>query len=47
VFGTFHNPREFAAATGFYEGASDRVGEMLRWIDVSMPREAEAYARAA
>ena len=47
VFGTFHNPRDFAPAAGFYEGASDRLGEMLRWIDVSMPREAEAYARAA
>lgn len=47
LFGTFYNPRDFAPAAGFYEGASDRVGEMLRWIDVAMPREAEAYARAA
>jgi sterol desaturase/sphingolipid hydroxylase (fatty acid hydroxylase superfamily) len=46
VFGTFHNPRDFAAETGFYDGASDRVADMLRWMDVSTPREAQAYARA-
>ncbi|HXD38431.1 MAG TPA: sterol desaturase family protein [Rhodanobacter sp.] len=35
LFGTFHNPREFAPATGFYDGASLRVGDMLRFRDVS------------
>lgn len=40
VFGTFHNPREFAPATGFYEGASRRVAEMLVFRDVSAPRGA-------
>ena len=38
VFGTFHNPREFAPATGFYDGASRRVAEMLALRDVSTPR---------
>lgn len=38
VFGTFHNPREFAGEIGFYPGASARIGEMLRFRDVSRPR---------
>jgi sterol desaturase/sphingolipid hydroxylase (fatty acid hydroxylase superfamily) len=37
VFGTFHNPREFAAEQGFYEGASSRLGDLLRFRDVSVP----------
>jgi sterol desaturase/sphingolipid hydroxylase (fatty acid hydroxylase superfamily) len=47
VFGTFHNPRGFAPEAGFYDGASERIVDMLACRDVSMPREAEAYARAA
>ncbi|MCI0507795.1 MAG: sterol desaturase family protein [Gammaproteobacteria bacterium] len=39
IFGTFYNPRGFAPATGFYDGASARVGDMLRFRDVSKPRE--------
>jgi len=39
-FGTFHNPRDFAPAAGFYDGASSRLGEMLLFRDVS--REIEA-----
>jgi sterol desaturase/sphingolipid hydroxylase (fatty acid hydroxylase superfamily) len=35
LFGTFHNPRDFAAETGFYDGASSRVADMLRFRDVS------------
>ncbi len=37
VFGTFHNPRGFAAETGFYPGASSRFGDMLLMRDVSRP----------
>jgi sterol desaturase/sphingolipid hydroxylase (fatty acid hydroxylase superfamily) len=37
LFGTFHNPRDFVAETGFYPGASRRVVEMLRFRDVSLP----------
>lgn len=37
LFGTFHNPRNFVAETGFYEGASQRVAEMLCFRDVSHP----------
>jgi sterol desaturase/sphingolipid hydroxylase (fatty acid hydroxylase superfamily) len=35
LFGSFHNPREFVPATGFYDGASARVAEMLVFKDVS------------
>ncbi len=38
LFGTFHNPKDFARETGFYDGASARVIDMLRWQDVSRPR---------
>lgn len=39
LFGTFYNPRGFATATGFYDGASSRVGDMLFFRDVSKARE--------
>lgn len=42
VFGTFVNPRDFAADTGFYDGASARVGDMLRCRDVTEPRLSRA-----
>jgi len=35
LFGTFHNPRDFAAHAGFYDGASARVTDMLLARDVS------------
>jgi sterol desaturase/sphingolipid hydroxylase (fatty acid hydroxylase superfamily) len=37
VFGTFFNPRRFAPAAGFYDGASYRVADMLLARDVSEP----------
>lgn len=37
LFGTFRNPREFAPAAGFYDGASARIPEMLIGRDVSDP----------
>jgi len=37
IFGTFVNPRERVAETGFYDGASERVLEMLTFRDVSEP----------
>ena len=36
LFGTFHNPRDFVAETGFYHGASRRLAEMLRFRNVSL-----------
>lgn len=35
LFGTFANPKEFAPETGYYRGASGRVGAMLRLRDVT------------
>lgn len=38
LFGTFHNPRAVSdLETGFYKGASARIGEMLCFRDVSKP----------
>ena len=35
LFGTFHNPRDFAPLAGFYDGASRRIIDMLLVRDVS------------
>jgi sterol desaturase/sphingolipid hydroxylase (fatty acid hydroxylase superfamily) len=37
VFGTFRNAERFEPETGFYDGASRRLGEMLVFRDVSRP----------
>lgn len=37
LFGTFYNPREFENETGFYEGASSKISEMLLFKDISQP----------
>jgi sterol desaturase/sphingolipid hydroxylase (fatty acid hydroxylase superfamily) len=42
LFGTFVNPRDFAPATGYYDGASARVGDMLLLRDVTVERSALA-----
>jgi sterol desaturase/sphingolipid hydroxylase (fatty acid hydroxylase superfamily) len=35
VFGTFRNPKDFAAETGFYDGASAKIPQMLLFRDVA------------
>jgi sterol desaturase/sphingolipid hydroxylase (fatty acid hydroxylase superfamily) len=40
IFGTYRNPARVEAEAGFYDGASERVLEMLVGKDVSEPREA-------
>lgn len=47
LFGTFRNPREFQEETGFYNGASARVWDMLRFKDVSRPEKKETKQKAA
>lgn len=37
LFGTFYNPKGYEVETGFYPGASDKIGEMLTFKDVSQP----------
>ena len=39
IFGTFRNPKTFEHETGFYQGASGRVLDMLMARDVSEPAE--------
>ena len=34
IFGTFRNPKEFAKETGFYDGASRKIGKMLLFKDI-------------
>ena len=45
LFGTFRNPRHFEHETGFYNGASARVGEMLLFKDVTKPKEKKVEQR--
>jgi len=48
IFGTFYNPRAFASASGFYDGASARIIDMLLARDVTVPHpDAVPTARAA
>ena len=44
VFGTFRNPERWEGQTGFYVGASSRVGAMLVGRDVSEPEAPESAA---
>jgi sterol desaturase/sphingolipid hydroxylase (fatty acid hydroxylase superfamily) len=37
LFGTFRNPKDFEHPTGFYNGASSRIWDMLRAKDVTQP----------
>ncbi len=35
IFGTFRNPNEFSQETGFYNGASSKIGKMLLFKDIN------------
>jgi len=35
LFGTWENPKEWSGQTGFHDGASSRVWEMLTFRDVT------------
>jgi sterol desaturase/sphingolipid hydroxylase (fatty acid hydroxylase superfamily) len=41
LFQTFRNPAGYEMESGYYEGASARIGEMLLFRDVSTPRDCE------
>jgi len=45
IFGTFRNPCCYDIETGFYDGASARVSEMLLFQDVSEPKREESAGR--
>ena len=40
VFGTFRNPARFDDPTGFWDGASTRMGAMLIGRDIALERPA-------
>lgn len=35
IFGTFRNPKEFAPQTGFFDGASSKIWDMVRGKDIA------------
>ena len=39
LLGTFNNPKEFANETGFYAGASSKMGDMLLFKDINVEGE--------
>ena len=42
IFGTFNNPKGYAHETGFYDGASKRIGEMLLFKDITEEKKSES-----
>jgi sterol desaturase/sphingolipid hydroxylase (fatty acid hydroxylase superfamily) len=47
LFGTFKNPRTYSHDTGFYDGASGRMKDMLLFKDVSKPEEVKKQKEKA
>jgi len=45
LFRTFKNPEKYVAETGFYQGASDRIGDMLLCRDVSVKEQKAAMKK--
>ena len=39
IFGTFKNPKNYVEETGFYIGASQRIGDMLMFKDISKEKK--------
>ncbi len=39
IFGTFRNPQNFSKRTGFYNGASSKIGDMLLFRDIYHDQE--------
>jgi sterol desaturase/sphingolipid hydroxylase (fatty acid hydroxylase superfamily) len=37
LFGTFRNPKNYVAETGFYFGASGKMSDMLLFKDINQP----------
>lgn len=47
VFGTWRNPKTWNGVGGFYDGASERVAEMMLGLDVTKPPARRAAAIAS
>ena len=39
IFGTFQNPKNYQKETGFYDGASNRILDMLRFKDITKKQD--------
>lgn len=39
IFGTFKNPKSYSIETGFYDGSSSRITDMLLFKDISVVRK--------
>ena len=46
LFGTWVNPKDFIPATGFYDGASLHIGDLLLGRDVTQDKEEKSIAVA-
>ncbi|HEY0752256.1 MAG TPA: sterol desaturase family protein, partial [Chitinophagaceae bacterium] len=44
LFGTFKNPKNYSFESGFYDGASERIVDMLSFKDVSIKEEVKPNA---
>ncbi len=42
IFGTFKNPKSFSEATGFYNGASSKLKDMLLFKDISKNKQSKS-----
>ncbi len=47
LFGTFYNPQSYEHETGFYQGASDKIREMLLFKNISDPEQKNERGRKA
>ena len=47
LFGTFRNPKGYEMDTGFYDGASARIVDMLLWKDVSVEQDEDEAIETA
>jgi len=47
LFGTFKNPKTYSHETGFYDGASGRIKDMLLFKDVTKPGKAKKQTAKA
>jgi len=45
LLGTFRNPKNYVEETGFYNGASNRIGDMLLFKDITEEKEEKPVKR--
>ncbi len=45
IFGTFRNPKTYENETGFYNGASERIIDMILFRDVTKPKKEKGLSK--